>query len=368
MEIESYLNLNIFPQFFFQQRDSGKVVIGLGEIPLSQDFFARFQTLPTEYVFFYNQLFHGNKPYITLPRFQIEIENGATKVLSILKEKLPTETLKSEYSAPVVASRFDKPKKADWIDLFEGIGEGFIEGTFRKIVPSRKVTLNLEENVNIVEVFKKARKESNYNYMIRTSEHSAFFGSTPERLVHLEDTNLITEAIAGTRPLDRGHELLESEKELYEHQLVVEDIVSKLDAFSKSVKSEKVGLVEAKNLCHLKTKITATPEGKNIIQIIDALHPTSAVCGMPKRETMNFLRDVEPFDRGLFASPFGIFNREFADIAVAIRCCHVEKTKVELFSGVGVVPQSNPENEWNELEYKIQPYLDIFYSEGSSDL
>jgi menaquinone-specific isochorismate synthase len=358
--IDSYLNINLFPQFFFQQRDTHKIFIGLGEIPLSQNFLQRFETLPEELVFFYNQLFHGNKPYVTLPRFQIQIEPGSeAKVYSVLKETLPTQKLETHYKPSELSIRFDKPKKSDWMALFDKIHEKFQDGTFRKIVPARKVTVDMTENISIVEFLKKVMKDSNYNYMIRTSEHSAFMGSSPERLILFENNKFMTEAVAGTRPIDKAHELLESEKDLYEHHLVVEDIIGKLKPFSDKINSEKMAVVDAKNLAHLKTKITATPTTTNIFNVIDSLHPTSAVCGMPKRESINFLRESESFDRGLFASPFGVFNRKFTDIAVAIRCCHIEKNRIDLFSGVGVVPQSNPELEWQELEQKIQPYLDL---------
>lgn len=357
--VDSYLNLNIFPQFFFQQRDTHKIFIGLGEVPLSQNFFERFQTLPEELVFFYNQLFTGNKPYITLPRFQIHIEGDKVQVHSVFKEALPTQTLQAEYKPSEVVTRFDKPKKADWAHLFERIHQKFQDETFKKIVPARKVTVDMTENLNILEFFKKIMKDSNYNYLIRTSEHSAFMGSSPERLLLFENNKFQTEAVAGTRPLERAHELLESEKDLYEHNLVVEDIIEKLKPFADKISSEKTAVVDAKNLAHLKTKITASPQTTNIFNVIDSLHPTSAVCGMPKRESINFLRETESFDRGLFASPFGVFNRKFMDISVAIRCCHIEKNRVDLFSGVGVVPQSDPEKEWQELEHKIQPYLDL---------
>lgn len=358
-DIDSYLNINLFPQFYFQQRDSQKIFIGLGEIPLSQTFLERFQTLPEELVFFYNQLFNGNKPFITLPRFQIHIDGPKVQVLSVLKESLPTDLLVTKYKDPKIETRFDKPKKSDWLNLFSKIHEKFQDQSFRKIVPARKVTIDLQDDLDIVGFFKKVIKESNYNYMIRTSERSAFMGSTPERLLLFEDNLFQTEAIAGTRPRERAHELFESEKDLYEHNLVVEDIIEKLKPFSDKIKSEKTALVDAKNLAHLKTKISATPQSTNIFNIIESLHPTSAVCGMPKRESINFLRESESFDRGLYASPFGVFNRKFTDIAVAIRCCHVEKSRIDLFSGVGVVPQSDPEMEWKELEQKIQPYLDL---------
>lgn len=359
-DIESYLNINLFPQFFFQQRDTKKIFIGLGEIPLSQNFLQRFETIPDDLIFFYNQLFAGNKPFVTLPRFQIHIEDGKEPVVhSVLKESLPKERLETRYKPSELSIRFDKPKKSDWMALFEKIHEKFQESHFRKIVPARKVTVDMTENLDIVDFFTKVMKDSNYNYMIRTSEHSAFMGSSPERLICFENNKFMTEAVAGTRPIELAHELMESEKDLYEHNLVVEDIIAKLKPFSDKIHSEKIAVVDAKNLAHLKTKITATPTTTNIFNVIDSLHPTSAVCGMPKRESINFLRETESFDRGLFASPFGIFNRKFTDICVAIRCCHIEKSRVDLFSGVGVVPQSNPEQEWQELEHKIQPYLDL---------
>src|SRR5690606_19094506 len=146
--------------FYFQQRDSNKIFIGIGEVPLSQNFLERFQTLPEELVFFYNQLFTGNKPYVTLPRFQIHIDGDDVKVHSVFKEALPTQKLATSNPPPTVATRFDKPKKADWLNLCTKIHEKFKEETFRKIVPARKVTVDLERNLNILEFFKKIAKDS----------------------------------------------------------------------------------------------------------------------------------------------------------------------------------------------------------------
>jgi len=358
--IDSYLNINIFPQFFFQQRDTKKIFIGLGEVPLSQNFLHKFETLPEELVFFYNQLFSVNKPYVTLPRFQIHVEEGsAPKIFSVFKESLPTTKLEENYKYTELFSRFDKPKKSDWISLFQKIGNKFQDQTLKKIVPARKSTIDMTEPIDILDFLKKTIKDSNYNYMIRTSEHSAFMGSSPERLVLFENNKFITEAIAGTRPKNLAHELTESAKDLYEHSLVVDDIIEKLKPFSSNIISEKISIIDAKNLSHLKTKIIATPSTTNIFNVIESLHPTSAGCGMPKRESINFLRENESFDRGLFATPFGVFNRKFTDISVAIRCCQIEKSRIDLFAGAGIIPQSDPENEWMELELKIQPYLDI---------
>jgi len=147
--IDNYLNINLFPQFYFQQRDTHKIFIGLGEVPLSQNFLERFQTLPEELVFFYNQLFTGNKPYVTLPRFQIHIDGEDVKLHSVFKEAFPTQKLTTSCHPPVVATRFDKPKKADWMNLFTRIHEKFQEEAFRKIVPARKVTVDFERNLNI---------------------------------------------------------------------------------------------------------------------------------------------------------------------------------------------------------------------------
>ena len=84
-----------------------------------------------------------------------------------------------------------------------------------------------------------------------------------------------------------------------------------------------------------------------------------------------YLTNTEPFDRGFFAGPFGWITGSAAEFAVAIRSALIHpniedsmqkvfRTKVSLYAGVGIVPESKPESEWQELQLKICPLATVF--------
>ncbi|MEZ4744549.1 MAG: chorismate-binding protein [Calditrichia bacterium] len=87
------------------------------------------------------------------------------------------------------------------------------------------------------------------------------------------------------------------------------------------------------------------------------LHPTPAVGGYPKDLALPKISELEPFDRGWYAGPIGWFSKNAAEFAVAIRSGMVYHNKLLLYAGAGIVPGSEPEKEWDELENKISNFM-----------
>jgi menaquinone-specific isochorismate synthase len=91
--------------------------------------------------------------------------------------------------------------------------------------------------------------------------------------------------------------------------------------------------------------------------LIRLLHPTSAVAGYPKTTALEKLYQVEPFDRGLYAAPFALMLDGTTLASVAIRSVLLKNENLYLFAGSGLVEGSTTDQEWNELDHKISPYL-----------
>ena len=95
--------------------------------------------------------------------------------------------------------------------------------------------------------------------------------------------------------------------------------------------------------------------------MVDVLHPTPAVAGLPRKEAVRWLRTLEPFDRGNYAAPIGwIDNSGDADFRVAIRCGNLSGQKLELTAGAGLVRGSVIEKEIEEVEMKLAVLADYF--------
>lgn len=195
-----------------------------------------------------------------------------------------------------------------------------------------------------------------------------FICATPEVLVKVYNKVMIAEAIAGTTSRgkteteDEGlsKELLSSEKDLHEHQIVIDTILERLNAIGVDGKFQnKPTLKKLANVQHLYTTIEAQlNEGIHILDLARLLHPTPAVCGMPLERSRKLIEELEPFDRGLYSGVIGYFDHQGdGELVVGIRSACISGKKARLYAGGGIVKGSIFENELKETNLKLQAML-----------
>ncbi|WP_423998000.1 isochorismate synthase [Halorubrum trapanicum] len=206
---------------------------------------------------------------------------------------------------------------------------------------------------------------------------SAFFGATPERLVSLRGRTVETDALAGTT--GRGEtpaedewlaqELLDDEKNVHEHELVAETVRDQLEPFAASVSAGERRVRRLATVQHLHTPITAELDAdRHVLDLVEALHPTPAVGGLPPDRALATIRETEPFDRGWYAAPVGWIDAAGnGAFAVAIRSAVASRRRATLFAGVGIVSDSDPDREWDEVQLKYRPILDELEGDGEED-
>ncbi|WP_280585229.1 isochorismate synthase [Halorubrum sp. Boch-26] len=197
---------------------------------------------------------------------------------------------------------------------------------------------------------------------------SAFFGATPERLVSLRGRTVETDALAGTT--GRGEtpeedewlaqELLEDSKNVHEHELVADTVREQLEPFAASVSAGDRRVRRLATVQHLHTPITAElRDDRHVLDLVEALHPTPAVGGLPPDRALETIHETEPFDRGWYAAPVGWIDAAGnGAFAVAIRSAVATPRRATLFAGVGLVADSDPDREWDEIQLKYRPILD----------
>ena len=181
-----------------------------------------------------------------------------------------------------------------------------------------------------------------------------------------------TEAVAGTRRRGDGpdarffhDELAESEKDRREHAFVRDFISEALAPLTSVICVEPPVQIEAARVRHLKTPVRATlREGVTPLEVMTALHPTPAVGGTPTPAALGAIRQLEGFDRGLYAGPVGWVSRDAAEFAVGIRSGLLCGADLALYAGAGIVPGSVPEAEWHETEAKLGGFADALGLEG----
>ncbi|MFN7898487.1 MAG: isochorismate synthase MenF [Synechococcaceae cyanobacterium] len=193
-------------------------------------------------------------------------------------------------------------------------------------------------------------------FLWQQSGREALLGASPERLLTVRQGQLRSDALAGTAPwMAPAAELLLSEKDRHEHALVVETIQAVLRRSGLCPRRPRQPrLARHGSLVHLHTPITAALNGQQPLRLAEALHPTPAVAGLPRREAMAWLRSLEPFERGHYAAPIGwIDSAGDTDLRVAIRSGVLRGRRLELTAGAGLVRGSQPERELREVELKL---------------
>lgn len=240
---------------------------------------------------------------------------------------------------------------ADYIDLVsKTIDELKSEiSSTKKIVISRIKSFD-NEGVNLVETFKKLHQAypNAYVYLWYTPDNDVWIGASPELLLAEDNLTINTVSLAGTLPKNEEW----TSKEIHEQQVVTDYIVDKLK-IANAIKVDGPYTVDAGFFNHLKSYISAKVESYDeVYPILKALHPTPAVCGMPKEEAKQFILKNEGYDRSYYAGFFGYKSPESSLYFVNLRCAKIYKNKVKIYVGGGIMPDSNPEKEWQETELK----------------
>lgn len=247
------------------------------------------------------------------------------------------------------------PKR--WNKAVEKALEAIREGDATKVVLSRCKQIPRKDPVDLVEKLR-LLEPGTTRFLIRHGEH-AFYGATPETLIKL-DGRVWTHALAGTSPTGDDN-LLQSPKDLLEHELVVTYLRGRLEsAGATDIEQGRRVLKVLRHVQHLETPIEAEAHGKHVLELVEALHPTPAVCGLPPRRSRDLLKSLEGYPRGWYTGAVGWFDgKGRGQFNVALRCALATPTETWLFAGAGIVAGSEPEAEWIETERKLATFEEL---------
>ncbi len=228
----------------------------------------------------------------------------------------------------------------------------------KKLVLAVRQSIILEAPLDPLKLLAKLRQKQSRScrFLWQNNSQETFFGASPERLLSIKEGKLRIDALAGTASAEEGNEkLLSSEKDQREHSVVVNSIVHQLRKLDLvPTLPGKPQIANFGKLIHLHTPITANAQGYLPLRIADYLHPTPAVAGLPQKKAMNWLRALEPFERGRYAAPIGwIDNHGDSELRVAIRSGTTKGKVLELTAGAGLVKGSIAEKELKEVELKL---------------
>ncbi len=311
----------------------------------------------------------------------LEVDDEIAAKISAITEVLDRLVIDTDCSAmklPELQNISYNPDENEWMELCRKALLTFESGEMQKIMLARQTTLEFSHSFSPLLFLLRYPSAQNpiYRFYFEPVENHAFFSFTPERLYRRDGRMLLTEALAGTcsKESTNGCDhlasavLLNSEKDIREHNFVKEMISLELLKICSTIDMDKeVQVLQLNRLAHLYTRCSAQlkPEFEHDDSaVLQLLHPTPAVGGVPKAPAMQHIMELEPFSRGWYAAPVGWISRDAAEFAVAIRSALVNGRFASLYSGAGLVKGSNPFAEWEEVDQKIGELLAITRQEA----
>lgn len=258
-------------------------------------------------------------------------------------------------------------ERAAWERMVADVLERIAGDHHRKVVLARCAAESSAEPFDTGRVLSRlaARYRECFVFAYRDGP-ATWLGASPELLCSLDGGVVQAASLAGSKP--RGHddesdrrlarELWTSEKERTEHALVANAIGEALVPLCDDVSApEAPEVMRMANIQHLYTPVSGRLHaGLDVMNVVEALHPTPAVGGWPRDDALEAIEATERLDRGWYAGPIGWLDMSGdGEFAVALRVALVGGCEARLYAGSGIVAGSEPPVEYDETETKLCP-------------
>lgn len=296
--------------------------------------------------------------------------------------KSSTLKMSSEFLATdkVIRQKIDvEIDKPHYLNLIEKALQRIKANEFQKLVISRKEILKIS-TIDIIRTLKIMLNKYNgaLVYCWYHPKVGLWLGATPETFIQVNGSQFSTMALAGTQEYNGTFEVRWNSKEIREQQLVTDYILDVITPHVDQIEVSEPKTVRAGHLLHLKTDISGIlpKNNKSLQELILLLHPTSAVCGLPKIEALQFLIDNENYNREFYSGFLGELNKEakiesrsnqfsgtsqdhdlhkrVSHLFVNLRCVQIRKNEAYVYVGGGITSGSNSELEWEETVQKAK--------------
>lgn len=248
----------------------------------------------------------------------------------------------------------DASAKANFEALVNHCVAEIESGRFDKLVASRTEKVGTGKSIAEIYATLLYAYPNAFRYCFYHQVTGLWMGATPEQLLKANGTAIKTVALAGTQVFNPDADAVWEKKEQQEQQFVTDYIISQLAGSITNVSVTAPYTFRAGNIVHIKTDISAVlNEGEGLGSVIEKLHPTPAVCGLPKDAARDFLQANEGYNREYYSGFLGELNlKGNTDLFVNLRCMKMHGEEAQLFIGCGITKDSNPEKEFFETVNK----------------
>lgn len=327
--------------FVLYRKPNSKTVIGIFQVNDQLYFSKDFQEKGFVFAPFHND------NVIVFPLEFSEVKFGSPHLVTSKKEDIEE-------------SESSQKGKENFISLVEKGIEAINKGVFSKVVLSRAEIVAIP-HFDIEVVFERMLQQYStaFCYCWFHPKIGLWMGATPEKLLQSKENKFNTMALAGTQQFQGNDTVTWQNKEKEEQEFVTDFIIENLKNIASEVTVSSPYTTRAGNLLHLKTDIEGVLDAdSNLKKVVDILHPTPAVCGLPKLLAKDFIIENEGYKREYYTGFLGEINHDFStneaasDLFVNLRCMKINKNEAQLFVGCGITKNSLPESEWEETVNK----------------
>ena len=284
---------------------------------------------------------------------QLDFE-GNLKEINVLPE-----IFSSELSDVIL--EFPNENQERYVEKIVSVIDFIRENNLKKLVIARQKLvpygrLNDAEKINLTQTFLNVCEAypNAFAYFFN-KDGKCWIGAFSEVLgkFNKETSEFETMSLAGTLPVNEDW----TAKEIEEQKPVTDYISNILRNYSENVEQSETTDHISGNIKHLRTDFKAKIEKKDLEKLISDLHPTPAVCGIPKDFCKNAIRRFEALPRQFYAGYIRAETESHIQYFVNLRCAEFTKNAAIIYVGGGITAQSNPEKEWQETELKSEAIL-----------
>lgn len=261
-------------------------------------------------------------------------------------------------------NNISKSSAEDYHLDFSNFHSHLLNNDFQKLVLSRCLDIQKTDNLKPLQLFQRAceRYPRMMISLVYTPQSGTWLTSTPEILLSGRGNEWQTIALAGTMKYEE--EIRWSDKNIQEQRYVATYIIRQLEQFTDNFTEEGPRTARAGHLAHLRSDFYFSLSANAPIgELLLALHPTPAVCGLPKHESFRFILQNEHHDRLYYSGFMGpLLIEGQTNLFVTLRCMQLFRDGYRLYAGGGLLKDSIEEQEWQETETKLDTMRNIIYN------
>ena len=253
---------------------------------------------------------------------------------------------------------FENISKEEYLQKGEKVKSFLLESDLKKLVLSRVIALKTSK----FDCLKKSYNQlltkhlNAFVYYISIEKIGTWFGATPEKLLVIENQVIETVALAGTKKINDSN--IWGDKEIEEQEFVSDYMSNNFNRLGLHAKKSEKFTLKAGNIKHLCNTFTLKQNNFSFSNFINVFHPTPAVAGVPKEQSIELIKKIENQDRGFYAGYLGLKLQDDVKIFVNLRCANYQNNKVNIFVGGGYTKDSDIISEWEETVNKSKTILD----------